>query len=64
MLTRFVLLNTPRVTQQRVEGHGMLIIDLHVMSLSSCELCTNCLTKCKGLNAIMSVVENDGGSVW
>jgi len=47
-----------------VDGHGMLTNDLHVMSLSSCELRSNFLNLFKGATSDVSVVENDSGSVW
>ena len=55
----FVLLKSPRVTQQSVDGHGMPTNDLHVMSASSCVLRSKCLTLFKGVTAAISVVEID-----
>jgi hypothetical protein len=58
----FVLLKTPRVTQQSVNGHGMSTNDLHVMSASRCVLRSKCLKLFKGVSAVVSVVESDCGS--
>jgi len=53
---------TPRATQWRADGHGMLTNDWHI--LSSCELQTNSLNLFKGVTANISVVESDCRSVW
>jgi len=63
MHMHFVLLWNPRSTQQRVDGHGMLTNDLHVMSLNSCDLRSNYLNLFKGVTTDISVVESDCGSV-
>ena len=54
---------TPRVTQSRVDGHGMFTNDLHVMSMNSCDLRSNKLNSFKGVIAVISVVESDWSSV-
>ena len=55
--------NSPRVTQYRVNGHGMYTVDLHIMSLSRFELSTNTLTLFKGVTTVISVVDIDCSSV-
>jgi hypothetical protein len=55
----FLLLWYPRVTQKSVEGHGMLTNDLHVKSLRSCEIRSNCLTLFKGVIVAISVGSTD-----
>ena len=60
----FVLLKTPRVTQQSVDGHGVLTDEFQVMSLSSCKLRSNCLALFKAATDVISAVENNFHSEW
>ena len=41
MLMHFMLLQNPQATQKSVESHRMLTTNLHLLSLSSCQLRTN-----------------------
>jgi hypothetical protein len=48
----------------KLDGHGMLTNDLHVISLNSCEFPSVYLVLFKVVTADISVLKRDCSSVW